>query len=68
MCQNRKQGCENKKGTVKDGGGDSKVLESMDEKLGVIATATKEKVEVWEDAEFYYKKKGSKITKQESDE
>jgi hypothetical protein len=46
-----------------NGGGDSKVLESMDEKLGVIATATKEKVEVWEDAEFYYKKKGSKITK-----
>ena len=44
-------------------GGDSKVLESMDEKLGVIATATKDKVEVWEDAEFYYKKKGSKITK-----
>lgn len=46
-----------------NGGGDSKVFESMDEKLGVIATATKEKVEVWEDAEFYYKKKGSKITK-----
>ena len=46
-----------------NGGGDSKVFESMDEKLGVIATATKDKVEVWEDAEFYYKKKGSKITK-----